>query len=241
MLIAIPSKGRAGHVRSREILTTATLFVPAGEAPDYERLDGGNVVPVPADVTGITATRNWVLGWAEEQGEADLVFVDDDVKAAGWVQLLPTQTSHNPLPERVWLAEFAKIFDVARGVGARIWGLATQSASRSVYPWKPFRWHSYVTASCMGLCLEHGLRFDPSFAVKEDYELCLRCLRDDGLIVSAQYLYWENAHWDTEGGCKTYRTQAMEETAIRRLMGMYPGYIRRVTRGGSGYSIELQF
>ena len=53
--------------------------------------------------------------------------------------------------------------------------------------------------------------------------------------------YWENGHWDDPGGCKTYRTQAMEEDAIRRLMRMYPGMIRRVDRGGTGFSIQLDF
>ena len=36
-------------------------------------------------------------------------------------------------------------------------------------------------------------------------------------------------------------TQAMELAAIERLMALYPGMIRRITRGGSGYSIALEF
>jgi hypothetical protein len=93
----------------------------------------------------------------------------------------------------------------------------------------------------MGMFADAGLRFDESFKVKEDYELCLRCIKEDGGVLAARYLYWENEHWGTEGGCKDYRTQAMEEEAIKMLMRRYKGMIRKITRGGSEYSIELEF
>jgi len=93
----------------------------------------------------------------------------------------------------------------------------------------------------MGILNDGRTRFDESFPVKEDYELCLRCIKEDGGILGARYLYWHNEHWTGEGGCKDYRTQAMEEKAINKLMSMYPGFIRRVTRGGAEYSINLDF
>jgi len=214
------------------------LYVPEQEASDYRATERGQVVGVPQGVRGITKTRNWILDNANDD---QVVFVDDDAKNVGWVELRTFDCRHHKMTERVLLPEFEKLFAVARGVGARIWGMATQSATRSVYPWAPFRFQSYVTASCMGIWNDTGIRFDEAFPVKEDYELCLRCIKEDGLVLSAQYFYWENAHWDTAGGCKDYRTQAMEEDCIRRLMALYPGYIRRVTRGGSEYSIQLDF
>jgi len=238
MHIAIPSKGRAGSTKSNKLLTTATLYVPAAEANAYRATSTNEVVGVPDSIHGITATRNWIL---DNVTDRRVVFVDDDVKAAGWCELFPFSVKHRRLKESQWLAEWGKLFDLLDGLHLRIWGVATQSAARSVYPWAPFRFHSYVTASCMGIDNASGVRFDESFPVKEDYELCLRCIKEDGAILSAQYIYWENEHWGTGGGCKSYRTQEMEETAIRRLIKMYPGLIRRVTRGGSEYSIQLDF
>ena len=238
MLIAIPSKGRAGKVKSLNVLPSATLFVPENEVEAYRSLGAKTIVGVPVAVKGITATRNWILDNAKDRR---VLFVDDDVKVAGWVDLLPFSVRHKRLSEAQWLTEFGKIFDLLESLKLRIWGLATQSAARSVYPWAPFRFRSYVTASCMGIDNSSSVRFDETFKVKEDYELCLRCLKEDGAILSAQYIYWENAHWGTAGGCADYRTQGMEEDAIRRLMKMYPGIIRRVVRGGSQYSIQLDF
>lgn len=62
-----------------------------------------------------------------------------------------------------------------------------------------------------------------------------------GRVLAARFVHWQNSHWGDDGGCKTYRTQEIETDCIRRLMKMYPGYIRQITRGGSGYSIELNF
>jgi len=58
-------------------------------------------------------------------------------------------------------------------------------------------------------------------------------------VVGARYLFWQNSHWDDEGGCKTYRTQENEKDAINRLMRMYPRMIHRVKRKASNYCIEL--
>ena len=242
MLIAIPSKGRPMIGKSAKTLRGAVLFVPAAEAEGYGRgHPGREVVPVPDDVRGITRTRNWILDYAAARGERWVVMVDDDLRAAGWIELGHARGRHRRLSPAAWEAEFVRLFEVTEGIGFRVWGLKTESAIRSTYPYRPFVFHTYLTASCLGILNDGRTRFDESFPVKEDYELGLRLIREDGGILGVRYLYWENDHWTREGGCKSYRTQAVEEAAIRRLIAMYPGLIRRVRRGGSEYSIEIEF
>jgi len=236
MLIAIPSKGRAGETKSDQLLTEATLFVPESEAEDYRRYAKCSVVEVPNDVKGITKTRNWIL---KNTDERRVVMIDDDVKNQGWIKLYEHNVKHKKLKQQEWLFEFERLFDVVEDLGWRIFGVKTESALRSVYPYKPILFSSYITASCMGIINDKEYLFDESFPVKEDYEICLRHLEEFGGIVAARYLYWENSHWGDDGGCKAYRTQTMEAKAIRDLVKMYPGRIRKITRGGSNYSIEL--
>lgn len=239
MLIAIPSKGRAGKVKSQKVLPCAVIYVPESEVDDYEAMGTQNVVGVPDSVRGITATRNWIL---DNTDQGWVVFVDDDVKSQGWKDLGDENAKARKMNEEEWLQSFTRLFEMTEDLGFRIWGTSTDGAIRSVYPWKPFIWHTYVTASMMGILNdERRTRFDESFRVKEDYELCLRCIKEDGGIVGARYLYWQNSHWTDEGGCKGYRTQEMEREAIDRLVKMYPGMIRKITRGGSEYSISLDF
>lgn len=237
MTVAIPSKGRPTRVKSQKVIPSARVFVPAVEAESYRRYGVANVVPVPDSVAGITRTRNWIL---ENTRDPHVVFMDDDVKSSGWFELYPENGKLRHLPESAWLPEFKKLFAIAEQIGYRVWGVGTDGALRNCYPYKPFLFHSYVTGSCMGI-VNRGLRFDETFPVKEDYELCLRCIRDDGGVLAARYLFFSTNHWSDKGGCREYRTQEMEERAVNELMTRYPGFIRRVTRGGSQYSVELEF
>jgi len=238
MIVAIPSKGRAGKTTSQKVLDNATFYVPEMECAAYLTAGINNVVPVPMEVKGITKTRNWIL---RNCGEGEVVFVDDDLKIAGYTELLERSGRQRKIDGAGWMEEFRRLFEVCEGLNYKIWGVATQAALRSIYPYKPFLFYSYVTASCMGIINDGEFYFDESFDVKEDYELCLRHIKERGGILAARYLFWENHHWGTDGGCKDYRTQEMERLAIKKLIKMYPGMIRKIKRGGSEYSIELDF
>jgi hypothetical protein len=236
LLIAVPSKGRAGKVRTQAILPSCTVYVPALEAGSYRAAGTRHVVPVPDDVRGITRTRNWILRNTKSRR---VVMIDDDVREAGYIRLLARQSLKVKLDEKTWVGEFRKLFEVTEQLSLRIWGIATDGATRATYPYYPFRFRSYITASCMGIVNDGRTLFDERYPVKEDYELCARCIAEDGAVVCGQYLYWVNNHWDTPGGCKDYRTQAMEHDAIRRLCKAYPGIVRATQRVGSPWSVEI--
>ena len=236
MLIAIPSKGRAGQTESDKLLTSAVFFVPQSEVEDYRKYAKCKVEAVPNDIKGITKTRNWILKNTEEKR---VVMIDDDLQSQGWTKLYSKNAKQKKLKETEWLFEFEKLFDIVEDLNWKIWGVKTEGALRSVSPYKPILFRSYITASCMGIINDGSYLFDESFPVKEDYEICLRHLEEFGGILAARYLYWQNSHWGDDGGCKSYRTQKMEAKAIKDLVKRYPGRIRKITRGGSDYSIEL--
>jgi len=222
---------------SQKFTPCAVFYVPENEAEGYRKA-GLSVVAVPDSVRGITATRNWIL---DNTAEARVVMVDDDANAVGWVEFDGVKGYHRKMSQDELLAEFGKCFDVTEDLHYRIWGCATHSSPRAVYPYRPFLWRSYVTASCIGIRNDTGVRFDPAFPVKEDYELTLRCVKEDGGVVAARYFYWQNPHWRGDGGCKDYRTQDIEARAIAELIKRYPGMIRQVTRGGAEFSVNLDF
>jgi len=236
MIIAIPSKGRAGRTKTLSVLPNATLFVPALEAESYRLTGAKNVIGVPDDVRGITKTRNWIL---KNTDDPHIVMIDDDVKACGWCKFSETAGKTKNLKEEEWKKEFFRLFELTEDLNFSVWGIATQSARRSIYPYKPFLWISYLTASCMGILNDGKTLFDESFPVKEDYELNLRCIVRDGGIVAARHIYWENNHWHDEGGCHDYRTQKLEADCIRKLEVMYPGMIKVTKRANSEFCIAI--
>lgn len=238
MMIAIPSKGRPAKCKTAKFLPSATVFVPEAEVEDYVSLGVARVKAVPDSVKGITRTRNWIL---DHTNDRRVVFVDDDVRSTGWLEIEDEWMERREFTEADWLREWPILFDLTESLRFRIWGVATMSAPRACYPWKPFLFRSYVTASCMGILNDGRTRFDETFPVKEDYEICLRCIQEDGGVLAARFLFWENSHWTDEGGCRAYRTQEIERDCINRLIAKYPGMIRKVRRGGSEFSVDIDF
>lgn len=236
MLIAIPSKNRAGKTTTNKILPNiGTFFVPESEVHQYSNIK--NIVGVPKDIQGITNTRNWILNNTNEKW---VVFLDDDAKNVGWTKLGERKSyKMEEREEGFWAEEFLKAFDLTEQLGYKLWGVKTEAAPRSVYPYKPILTKTYLTASCMGMINDGEFLFDENFKVKEDYEICLRHIVKYGGILGIRYIHWENEHWTTEGGCKDYRTVQMEKDAIKRLAQMYPGMIRSAKRKANQFTIQL--
>jgi len=141
--------------------------------------------------------------------------------------------------EGFWAEEFLKAFDLTEQLGYKMWGVKTEAAPRSVYPFKPILTRTYLTASCMGMINDGEFYFDENFKVKEDYEICLRHLKIYGGILGIRYIHWENEHWVTDGGCKDYRTYEMEKKAIKDLHKLYPNMIRSAKRKANQFTIQL--
>ena len=237
MLIAVPSKGRAGLTSTNKILPNiCTFFIPESEYHQYKGLVK-NLVCVPKEVRGITPTRNWILKNTDEQY---VVMLDDDAKHVGYNFLDERKRKKIEVRhEGFWAEEFLKYFNLTEQMGFKIWGTRTESSTRGSYPYKPILTRTYVTASLMGIINDGEYYFDENFVVKEDYEICLRHIRDKGGILGIRYLHWENDHWGKDGGCKDYRTIEIEKKAIKDLIKLYPSMISQVKRKANEFTIQL--
>ena len=100
VLVAVPSKGRAGAVRTQAVLPDCSVFVPVLGVEAYRQAGARNVVGVPNEVRGITATRNWILRNIRDRW---VVMIDDD-RTHGWVELLPHAPMKQTLTAAQWLA-----------------------------------------------------------------------------------------------------------------------------------------
>jgi len=236
MIIAVPSKNRAGRTTTQKVLPNCVFYVPESEVHQYEQFIK-NVVAVPMNVRGITPTRNWIL---KNCGEREVVFIDDDVKSCGYTKLEKRQSKKVEIRnEEFWLEEFAKFFSMCDELKYKMWGVRTESSPRGTHPYKPILFRTYLTASCMGLINDGEYMFNEEYIVKEDYEICLRHIKDKGGILGIRYLHWENEHWTTDGGCKDYRTIDIERKAIKKLIIEYPSMISKVKRKANEFTIQL--
>ena len=78
--ICIPSKGRAGLISTNKIFKSAFIYVPESEVHEYSMYE--NVVGVPNDIRGITATRNYIL----KSNDCNIFFIDDDLQYGGYIE-----------------------------------------------------------------------------------------------------------------------------------------------------------
>tara|TARA_R110002051_G_scaffold324860_2_gene424198 strand:- start:1547 stop:2263 length:717 start_codon:yes stop_codon:yes gene_type:complete len=236
MIIAIPSKSRAGRTTSQKVLPNGIFYVPESEVHQYKPFVK-NVIGVPKEVKGITPTRNWIL---KNTKEKYVVFIDDDVKTCGYTKLEKRKSRKIEIrSEQFWNVEFEKFFMLCEELNYKMWGVRTEASPRGCYPYKPILFRTYLTASCMGLINDGEYYFDESYTVKEDYEICLRHIKDKGGILGIRYLHWENEHWGTEGGCKDYRTIDIERECIKKLIKQYPKMIKNAKRKNNEFCIKL--
>ena len=239
MLIAIPSKSRPFRSKSKDLLTQGVMYVPACEFDAYKRVYS-DVVAVPDEVKGITATRNWILKNTDERW---VLFIDDDLKNQGRFFAKPNGygLTRRRMTEAEWMTEFERLFELTESLGWKIFGVNTESRIMSGRVDKPFIFRQYVLGSCMGMVNDGSLYFDEEFKTKEDYEVSLRHIQQFGGVLRARYLYFENTHWGDDGGCKDYRTDQLERAMINKLIQRYPKFIRKITNKSSQYGIQLHF
>jgi len=236
MLIAVPSKNRAGRTTTDKLLPNlVTFFVPESEVHQYSYVK--NVVSIPNDVQGITKTRNWIL---KNTKEKRVVMLDDDVKKTAFVKRYSNNVEHVNLKDEVfWYDEFQKYFDITEQMNYKIWGVTTDHSTKSAYSYKPFMFKTYALGSVMGIINDGEYLFNEEFKVKEDYEICLRHIKEKGGLLGVRYLYWANHHYTDDGGCKDYRTVSIEKECIKKLIELYPGMIAKVKRKGTQFGITL--
>lgn len=233
--IAIPSKGRAGHITSHKIFKTATLYVPEYEASQYS-IYPNRIVSVPSNVRGITATRNWIL----RNSSNNIFFLDDDFQYGGYINR--TDTKYKVIKvtdEFVYIDTISKLFDLCYELDSKIFGFFTVGNNLTNYSFNPFLFNGVCLGSCMGIINDGAYYFDESYEVKEDYELTLRHLRDSGITVRTNIMFMQHEHTQLAGGCRDSTRILKEKKALKKLLSTYPGMIKLAKHRGTSFAIQL--
>lgn len=234
--ICIPSKGRAGKVLTTKIFPDATLFVPESEQFQYSMYK--NVVPVPSDIRGITATRNYILRTVKE----NVIFIDDDLQYGGWIKKSSEKYKVIRFDDsNDFDIEFKKLFELTEQLNYKIFGLFTVGNNLTQYSYQPLLLHGVVLGSCMGVINDGSYYFDESYLVKEDYELSMRHIKERGGILRANYIFMQHEHQKMEGGCKDSNRIEKEKEALKKLLKQYPGWIKEAKHRGSEFAIQLNY
>jgi hypothetical protein len=235
LLIAIPSKGRAGLITSQKIFKSAVLFVPESEVSQYS-IYSNEIIPVPGSIKGITATRNFIL----KSTDKDVFFVDDDVKSIGYYERTETKKKMIRVTDEDEIIKVIEtMFEICYQTNSKINGFFTTDNAMTNPSFNPFLFNGVCLGSCMGIVNDGSYYFDEDFEVKEDYELTLRHLVDRGISVRSNILFMQHEHTQLKGGCRDSKRIEKEKSAIKKLIKMYPGMIKLAKHRGTAFSIQL--
>lgn len=220
---------------SHKVFKSATIFVPESEVAQY-KIYSNEIIGVPNEVRGITATRNWIL----KNTKQNVFFIDDDFQYGGYVErLTEIYTIKKIYDESVYIKEIKKLFELSYQLDSKINGFFTSGNNLTLYPYNPFLFIGVCLGSCMGVVNDGSYYFDETYEVKEDYELSLRHIVDKGLVVRSNILFMQHEHTQLKGGCRDSRRIEKEKLAVKRLIKEYPNMIKEAKHRGTSFSIQL--
>lgn len=220
---------------SQKIFKSATIYVPNSEVAQYKIYDN-EIIGVPNNVRGITATRNWIL----KNTQQDVFFIDDDFQYGGYVERsIESYKIKRVTDEKTYIDHISKMFEICYQTGSKINGLFTSGNNLTLYPYNPYIFNGVCLGSCMGIVNDGEYFFDEDYKVKEDYELSLRHITDKGFIVRSNILFMQHEHTQLQGGCRDSRRIEKEKDAIKRLIDRYPGCVKSAKHRGTSFAIQL--
>lgn len=233
MKIFIPTMQRADDQRTLKVLQEAgydpVLVVPGAEAKEY-RKHHPDVHVVACAAKGIAMTRQFIMDFAVEAGDNNIVMMDDDLSFHKRRSDDPTkfkQASHKDVHAMVslinkHLAKFAHVGVLAREGGNRI-------TKKHVDCSRPLRVYAYNMALVSG----SGAKYNKGL-VQDDFDMTLQLLRA-GLAnrIICEYVN-DQVTSNAPGGASTYRTIEVHNESVKKLAKIHYPYVRVVEKQTKG-------
>jgi hypothetical protein len=110
-----------------------------------------------------------------------------------------------------------------RGTPYKLAGVAP--TSNPFYGSTTLKLRHFIVGDLM-LAAPNPLRFDPAFALKEDYDYTCQHLARYGGVVRVDWILASFRHRTNKGGAVDVRTPELEQEAIVRLKEKWPDWIR---------------
>ncbi len=180
------------------------------------------VIYAPGSCVG--DNRNNLMEYCERNGYHKIVMLDDDIKS---IDILSGK-QNRPLTPQELESTLSYCFAQAERNNAPMWGM--YPVNNAFFQRVRTLRRSILIGTVMGIT-DNTLRYDETFRVKEDYELCCRvmaqgrnCLRFD--VLSA------NAAHKSSGGCEGEWNKTSRRIYAHLLKEKYPELIELSSKPG---------
>lgn len=228
MTIFIPSKSRAGNIRT-PITEDTFVVVPASQRKEYEKIYGKSVVlPVPETVVSIGPTRNWILKYAKRHRLQKIIMMDDDLKFDKRRVDDPSKFTPTTMEDFREL-RFAIYRELDSFVHVSV--LAREGGNREREPRlfcsRPLRVYAYnVPVVLSSKC---WFTEDPTMFM-DDFDMTLKLLRKGYKnCVIADFVNGQVSS-NSRGGASELRTSELQKISAEKLKLANPDFVKLVTK-----------
>jgi len=237
MHLYIPSHMRATEANVRmgpllrlspELRRRTHYVVPHGQLEAYDLVLRGLGIPTfdiletPEGMRGIGPTRHWIGEHAQSIGADKFVMMDDDIdflvrkSADDWRLVAQTEEQTDEMFREIdhWLDTYASVGISSREGNNRAGVGGPRDENMVAIATRVMRMFGCRTADWLEM--EHG-----RVEVMEDFDLQLQLLRAGR--GNCCLFYYANGQKMTNmpGGCSTYRSHEVQDTAARRLQELH--------------------
>lgn len=221
--ILSPSYRRPEIATTQEYLPSCIYVVAQSEKRQYEK-HGRKVIAVPNRVQGnVCRVRNWILDRFNP-----VLILDDDIRRFGrW-----NKQQNQKLDTDEAMEFIEQAFNLARQLGARMWGMNLLSDKGAYLEYTPFAFRSVVLGPVQGF-VNMDLRYDETLPLKEDYDLSLQVLNKYRRTLRFNYMHYICSHHSNVGGCAAYRTMDRERKQFELLQKKWGSKIVRIDNQGN--------
>lgn len=255
--IYIPSRGRAGQVRTlayipNSMLINTHIVCTRGEGVAYcahyrqpsPATPQPWVIEAPKSVTNIGAKRDFIVQHAAKQGYSHIIMMDDDLKFARrrvddptkFLPFAPTRMHHET---KLMLNEMFTLLCTHAHVGI----VSREGANRHTAATLTNHRMMRVLGYNIDVLRQHKIKFT-RLPLMEDFDVTLQLLRAGypNAVITGYTNDQNNSN--APGGCSTYRTGQLQAEAAHKLAALHPGFVKVVTRpdkgGWGGERVDVQ-
>ena len=228
----ILSRGRSQHISTHDILTGFDLVVPVSEVSDYMAMvkNADAIVPIPDEVVGLGAVRNWILDHYEEEV---VIMFDDDIKyCLSVLNLSPVRMDHPDEIEGI----IVNCALNAEEAGAKCFSFSQTCDVRKYSHSQPFLLNSWV-GSVVGV-IGRELRFTEKNKLKVDIDFTLQNLKKHRIVwVDARFGFVPTRDTNV-GGNSAFRSQEQLDLEIQFLKDKWGKHLK-VSNSKSKYKTSI--
>lgn len=209
--IIIPSHKRADRVLTLKAINHASVCVPESQEAEYRKHNpDAEIITHPDSVIGLAPKRQWII-----ENYPNVLMLDDDIGALQRLYLQSKLERDEILTSRVdpeTAYEIVQVTaDVARKMGAYLFGFSFTVDFRDYHPRKPFDLQPYIGGHSIGLLEGHKLHFPTEEMCIEDFYVCLlNAYYHRYMFIETRFGFAQEKTFVNTGGLSDFRNIDLE-------------------------------